>query len=191
MRKKRREIRCSLVGLVMVSLVVGTTIGCASGPDERASNDRESQTVMGSPPSEDSEDYEFAAPPRHPGDHGEVQTRGSGQESAEREPDVIYRSEIEELKNYGPSVVLKHVDTEASHEDGSFVGFQIVDVSEAAHSIIAPHLRVGDVVTHINLVRLQRPDDYVEAWNTLDDVQEIRIDFQRDGKEKQAVWRVQ
>lgn len=181
-----------IVALALSALLVAGLVACSTGSDSRRTTERGPDVVMGSPPPESSEDYEFAPPPRHPGAHGDVSRNQQPRAQERQRPEgVIFRDDIRRLRNFGPSLVLEHVDTDPRHEDGRFVGFRIVDVSERAHHYISPQLRVGDVITHINLVRLQRPDDYLEAWNTLEDVDEIRIDFLRDGEAGHALWSVE
>lgn len=175
---------------VILALGLLLSVGCATSSGSLREFERGPDTVQGSPPAEDSEDYEFAPPPQHPGFHGEVASRTQVQASMEREPGVIGRAEIRQLMDFGPAIVWEHVDTEPQHEDGRFVGFMIVDLSTRAHDVLAPDLRVGDVVTHVNLVKLERPDHYMEVWAELPEASEIRIDFLRDGQQESAVWQV-
>lgn len=164
--------------------------GCTTTSDGARSFERGPDKVMGSPPSESSEDYEFAPPPRHPGPHGEVENTPRRASTQPREPGVIRRGELQRFMEFGPSVVWEHVDTEPQHESGRFQGFMIVDLSRGAHEVLSPEVRVGDVITHINLVRLERPDHYMEIWEELPRAEEIRIDFLRDGEAMNATWQV-
>ena len=174
---------------IVICALVGLVAGCATAPDGRQGFERGPDRVMGTPPTEGGEDYEFAPPPRHPGPHGEVGV-GSRQEVLEQEPGVFRRSQIARLLEFGPAVILEHVDTEPSYEEGRFVGFMIVDFSDQAHSYVSPELRVGDVITHLNLVQVERPDDYLEVWNQLGEATEIRVDFLRDGERMHQIWQI-
>ena len=176
---------------ILVGTLALLVVGCATAPDGRRNIERGPDRVLGEPPEEGSEDFEVAPPPRHPGPHGEVSVSNSERFDGEvREPGVFRRSEIGRLLEFGPAVVLEHVDTEPSYEEGRFLGFMIVDFSDQAQSYVSPELRVGDVITHLNLVRVERPDHYLEVWNQLGEAEEIRIDFLRDGEALHQSWRV-
>ena len=175
-----------------VVLVVFGICGCSTGPDARSDRDSGPDEVVGSPPEEGSEEYEFAAPPRHPGRHGDVADRGEASpETSGDSEDGVTRDDVDRLRNFGPSVILEHVRLEPSHDDDGFVGFEIVEMSPSAARYAEPDLVRGDVVTHVNLVRLEKPDDYMEAWETLEDAREIRIDFKRDGEDQSLSWPVE
>lgn len=177
---------------VAVAVIALSLVGCASTPDMRRNEERGPEQVMGSPPSVDSEDYEFAPPPPHPGVHGRVGEHAHpGVAQATVSDGAVSRADLERFLKLGPSVVFAHVDTEPYREDEKFVGFRVIDASDQALELMSPKLRVGDVVTHINLVRLERPDDYVTIWEELGEAAEVRIDFLRDGEAGQAIWELQ
>ncbi len=164
---------------------------CSSGPDLRE-DDRDSgpDEVLGAPPEEGSEDYEFAPPPRNPATPPKAEGEppaGEWDSSAE----VIDRYYLEQLEQFGPAVVLQHVDTAPVHDEDGFVGFEIVELSATASHYVEPRLQVGDVVTHVNLVRLEKPDDYREAWDTLADAEELRVDIERNGESEEILWAVE
>lgn len=166
---------------------VGMVAGCSSSPESDPSMDE----VVGTPPDEDSEDHEFALPPRHPGAHGDVDTQKPVEaESGYPQTEAVQPQQIDRLQRLGPSVVFEHIRTEPKHDD-AFVGFEIVEISEVARPYVEAHLQKGDVITHLNLVRLEKPDDYMEAWDTLGETDQIRVDFERDGEAKEAIWEVE
>lgn len=189
----RRELTTTIgVVAVVAGLVAAGLTGCASGPDEEDSAPEE---VVGQPPDEESEDFEFAPPPSHPGEHGDVDGPAgdeSGDVETSPDPDVVTEAEIEELQRFGPSVVMQHVDAQPAYDgDDEFVGFELVEASETAREYLEPKLQVGDVITHVNLVRLEQPDDYMEAWDSLEGADEVRIDVVRDGDDREVVWEVE
>lgn len=179
--------------ILLISTVLLSFAGCASSPDMRRNDERGPEQVMGAPPSVESEDYEFAPPPVHPGEHGRVgQSVEPGKaDRAGRSEGVVSRADLKELLRLGPSTVFTHVDVEPYRADGEFVGFRIIDASDAALAVISPRLRVGDIVTHVNQKRLERPDDYVQIWEKLGEAQEVRIDFMRGGERQQAIWEIE
>ncbi len=181
---RRRGVVAAWV--VALCMVAGA---CATSPEKREI-DRGPDQVVGDPPTEESEDYEFAPPPRHPGHHGDV-SMDSPAPATPAGRDAVARQDLNRLLQYGPSVIFQHVDTDPYREGERFVGFRIIDLSDRAQEILSPRLRVGDVVTHVNLVKVERPEDYTEVWESLEDAEEIRVDFLRDGEAEQVIWRVQ
>lgn len=172
--------------LVAAASLAWMALGCSSGPEEE---DESMDEIMGSPPDEDSPDYEFALPDLYDGDADEAASEGPTTPGYP-ETEAVHKEQIDELKRYGPSIVFEHVRTEPMHDDG-FVGFAIVEISATARPYLEAKIEEGDVITHINLVRLETPDDYLEAWEALSETEEIRIDFERDGKSKEATWNVE
>lgn len=188
----RRDIAVRIAfAVAWVGLVGAPMVGCASGPDQQQPADDQ---IVGQPPEEESEDYEFAPPPEHPGQHGDIQGDAEPVEDVETasEPGVVTEAEIEQLKRYGPAVVMQHVDARPAYgEDDEFIGFRIEEASETARQYLEPDIEVGDVVTHVNLVELEQPDDYMEAWESLEGADEVRFDVIRDGQQEDVVLDVQ
>lgn len=115
-------------------------------------------------------------------EQAQVETEGAADEN------VVARSELERFLERGPSYVLTVVTVEPIHRDNQFQGYQITEVSRGAREFMTPQLRVGDIVTHINGVRMLRPEDFMQAWRSLDRVSTIRIDFLRQNAQHNAVW---
>ncbi len=180
-----RSIQTTMACLVAV-LALTLAAGCATGSNSGAEKDSGPDEIVGQPPSADSEDYQFAMPETGPRDEKLVQPTGDAEGEG-----AITGEHLRYLRQRGPSVVLEHVETRPHHQDGRFVGFEIVAISEAAGVYAEPDLQIGDVITHVNLVRMQKPDDYMEAWETLEEASEIRIDFKRDGEDGHVLWPVE
>ena len=109
------------------------------------------------------------------------------EESAEGQA-FVDRAELDAFVERGPSYVLTVVIVEPVHRNGQFQGYQITDVTRGAREFITPQLRVGDIVTHVNGIRLMRPEDYMQAWRSLEKVGTILVDFVRQNEPSTAVW---
>lgn len=103
---------------------------------------------------------------------------------------AVTKSDLDSFIAQGPPYALSVVTVEPFKEGKKMVGFQIVDLTQNAEARLKPHLVRGDVITHINGLKLRTPDDYFEAWKTLTDAQSIRVDFVRDGEAQNVVWMV-
>lgn len=111
-------------------------------------------------------------------------------EASDTDPSVS-RAEVDAFMEKGPPHVLTLVTVEPSRNDaGAFVGYQIVDVTRGARNFMMPQLRVGDVVTHVNGIKQSKPDDLVNAWKALRQVDAVRVDFTRKGEPMTATWRI-
>jgi S1-C subfamily serine protease len=125
-------------------------------------------------------------------DEGEADGDSEGEaEGGQQAADTVTSEELDSFLDRGPSYALTLVEVEPSRADGAFQGFEIVSMAEPANRFVSPHLTKGDVITHINGVRLEKPDDYLAAWKQLDEVSTIRVDFIRDGASEHATWQVQ
>ena len=104
---------------------------------------------------------------------------------------VVTRTDLDALLDRGPAYALGQVRVKASKAGGKFRGFEIVSLTPQAQSAVASQLQVGDVITHLNGVRLQKPGDYMDAWKGLKKVRAIRIDYLRKDQAQSARWNVQ
>ena len=155
--------------------------------EERASSER----VLHGPPADADQPIEvprggpileeYTTPPEVDGASGAL----SGEERASAE---IGRAELDRLLSQGPGWGLAQVEVNPVRADGSFLGFEIIRFSSAARAHISPPLEVGDVITHLNGVKLVRPDDYSQAWQMGRSLPSVRIDFLREGSPGHAIW---
>ncbi|QDG49756.1 hypothetical protein FIV42_03090 [Persicimonas caeni] len=186
-----------LLLLVTVSLV---WTGCASSSSADKESDAASESVSGQPPSAE-EDTPKPLPKGPEVQLGSAQTDGEqkaeeavggddGEDAAEAGA-VVSRAELDRFIDKGPPFALTMVKVSPSRADGKFQGFEITAMKRSAAEAVAPQLVPGDIVTHINGVRMEKPDDYLNAWKLLGEVSKVRIDFIRDGEAKHAIWRVQ
>lgn len=180
--------------LLIATVFCGATIalsGCATGANQAESDD----TEVGQPPAEGEADREPANPPKGPsvdmsdGGEGEPEQEQAATPPSEDAPTVT-PAEIETFMEKGPPYALTVTRVEPHRINGAFAGFEIIAMHPSAKRFVDPELAVGDVVTHINGVRMKKPDDYLAAWKLLDDVDAIRIKYTRDGEQREAVWRV-
>ncbi len=187
----------SKYAVVLVVALGMALAGCASS-SKAAQSDASAQKVEGEPPN-GAADAPHALPK---GPAVEVGKAHVDQEASETQGDtaggpdaadaaVISRAQLDAFIKKGPSFALTQVKVEPARTDGKFQGFEIVDMKEGARKALAPQVVKGDVITHINGVRVKKPADYLNAWKLLEDISKIRIDFVRDGQAKHATWRVQ
>jgi len=117
---------------------------------------------------------------------------GADPSAPEASGDRTYISEdgIEALLEGGPAYIFRVVTVEPVERDGTFRGYRIVEFSDVAREAVEPQLRVGDVVTEVNGVPIERPDDYMAAWEKLKHRSVLEVEFRRDGDVTRALWYV-
>lgn len=79
---------------------------------------------------------------------------------------------------------LRLVEVEAETRSGSFLGWRLVSLPESQPSWL--DVAVGDVVTAINGMSVERPEDAQQIWEMLQVASEVRIDLLR-GEEERSV----
>lgn len=147
------------------------------GPEVKVDGDIEREGESG--------DRERAKSSETSGEANRGEERASSGEAA-----TVTPAEIRTFREKGPSYIFRVVKLEPYRVDGDFKGYEVVGAAASAEEIMTPQVQVGDVVTHVNDVRIARPKHYMEVWKNLDDVDRVRVRLVRDGDEEQAVWRI-
>ncbi len=89
------------------------------------------------------------------------------------------------LTMQGPPWILRRViSEEVLRHDGKFAGWRLVGLPEEWSSI---DLKPGDVVSRVNGLPLETPDQFWEAWKSVAKAPEVRIDLSRDGVARQVI----
>lgn len=77
---------------------------------------------------------------------------------------------------------LRLIEIEHEADGGRFLGWRIVALPSTTPSWLDVH--VGDVVTAVNGMGVERPEDAQQIWEILQVASEIRIDLTRDGERR-------
>lgn len=97
----------------------------------------------------------------------------------------IPRGALAAVLDAGLGRFLQGVETEPELEGGRFVGFRIVSLYPDDERMRAVDLAPGDVVTSVNGLPIERPEQAAQVWSSLRVVSELLIDYRRDGAERQ------
>jgi len=73
---------------------------------------------------------------------------------------------------------------EVLRSDGKFTGWRMVGLPEEWKDV---DLRPGDIVTRVNGLAIETPDDAWEAWKSVAKAVDLRITLTRDGGQRQLV----
>jgi hypothetical protein len=135
-------------------------LGCGGAPPAKAPNP---------PPAAKSaaESAAAKAPPPVPSGH-----------LARREVDRV-------LTRFGPPWLLRRVmPEEVFDKAGKFAGWRVTGLPQEWSAF---DLRPGDVVSRVNGLPLETPDDAWEAWKSVAKAPQIRISLDRDGAARELV----
>lgn len=168
--------RLILTGLCAFAMACG---GAQTRSDEGPTQDPPTDAASGQLPS---------GPPVLVEEVGRSSSVDAGQ-AGESAPEVA-QGDVKAFMTRGPSFALTQIVVDPVHGKSGFVGYKLVSATSDAQAFLRPQVKLGDVITHLNGVRIERPDDYLRAWNALKDTGVIRIDFLRDETASVATWAV-
>lgn len=99
-------------------------------------------------------------------------------------PTTLERAEVDRVVDAGLGRFLQSVSVEASLVDGRFQGFRIVELrpSDAWRGV---DLKVGDVVTRVNDMPIERPQEAYDAFVSLKKANALVVSYLRSGKPRE------
>ncbi len=95
---------------------------------------------------------------------------------------TLHRADVHRVVAKGLGAFLTRVsldDEPATTPDGKFVGFRIAALQ--GNSWKGVDLKPGDVVTKVNGFPIERPEQALEVFQSLDVASELRVGVERDG----------
>ncbi|MFO0589874.1 MAG: serine protease [Polyangiaceae bacterium] len=98
-------------------------------------------------------------------------------------PGHLARADVERVLRQGPPWLLRRVVPEEVIREGKFFGWRVLSMPDDWKI----DLKNGDIVTKVNGLGLERPDDLWSAWMQLQSAVELRVSIERDGKSRDVV----
>jgi hypothetical protein len=101
-------------------------------------------------------------------------------------PGHLLRAEVDQiLVSQGPPWLLRRVlSEEVMRADGKFAGWRLVGLPEEWRDV---DLKPGDIVSRVNGLPLETPDQFWEAWKSMAGAMAVNISLTRDGAPRQVV----
>ncbi|NOU27739.1 MAG: hypothetical protein HOO96_07545 [Polyangiaceae bacterium] len=101
-------------------------------------------------------------------------------------PGTVRRSALQETIAGGLGGFLQHVEfsDEPVMRQGQFVGFRVARLYPEDYWT-GVDLRAGDVVSKVNGMPIERPEQALVAFRSLAGAKEILVDVERDGQKRQ------
>ncbi len=98
-------------------------------------------------------------------------------------PGHLARGDVERVLRQGPPWLLRRVVPEEVIREGKFIGWRMLSLPEDWKV----DLKNGDIVTKVNGLSIERPDDLWAAWMQMQSAVELRVSIERDGKPRDLV----
>lgn len=102
----------------------------------------------------------------------------------------ITREELLPILEGGLGRFLGGVGTEPEIEAGRFVGWRIVRLYPDDPRFQGIALQPGDVVTRVNALPIERPEQAFQVWDGLRVASELVVDYRRDGDARQMRYAI-
>lgn len=99
----------------------------------------------------------------------------------------LNRAEVDDALSKGPPWLLRRVAVEEVLREGKFVGWRVVAVPPEWSGI---DLKAGDVVTRVNGMPIERPDELYTAWSSLVVASDLKVAYERGGAPRELVFHI-
>ena len=104
-------------------------------------------------------------------------------------PGRLARADVDKVVlSNGPPWILERVPIEEVIHDGKFVGWRVMAMPEPWSAV---DLKPGDVVTRVNGVFIERPEDLFMVWTSLVVASDLRIAYERGGAAREVAFHIE
>lgn len=104
---------------------------------------------------------------------------------------TIPRAELLSALERGPSWLIQKVTVRPVLLDRQFYGFQLVSLFPEDPALQTLPIQVGDIVQQVNGQSIERPDQFMRAWESLTSADVLSIRVIRDGRPLMITWLIQ
>ena len=103
---------------------------------------------------------------------------------------TLSRSEFDAAIARGPQRIVAAVEVTPALDHGRFVGFQIVRFRPDADLAGCQSLQPGDVLISVNRESLERPEQFMRAWDVVKAASALEVEILRAGQRQIYRWRI-
>lgn len=108
-------------------------------------------------------------------------------EPASLPPGHLSRDVVDKVLGQGPPWILRRVLMEEVIRGDKFVGWRMLKLPDEWHGV---DLKAGDVVTRVNGMPVERPDEFFSAWSSLAVASDLRVAYERDGAARELTYHI-
>ena len=106
---------------------------------------------------------------------------------------ALRRSAVRDVVGAGLGTFLQRVDIDVDHPvfvAGKFHGFRIAGLRGDPRFWRGVDLRPGDVVVRVNGFGIERPDDAMQAFGSLEVASELKVEYEREGQPRELHFEI-
>jgi hypothetical protein len=104
-------------------------------------------------------------------------------------PGMLWRRDVNAALDAGLGRFLQHVDLQPQVDQGTFIGFRIVELRPPAWWQ-GVDLSIGDVVTQVNGMPIEQPTDAHAAFESLRKTNTLEVSYLRSGQPHQLKYTI-
>ena len=104
---------------------------------------------------------------------------------------TISRATLDEALARGPSWLIQQVTVRPVLFDRRFYGFQVVSLFPDRPALQDLPLKIGDIIQQANGISIERPDQFMKAWESLAGADHLSIRVVRDGRPLMITWMIE
>ncbi len=108
----------------------------------------------------------------------------------EMEAGVISRAALQSVLASGIGKFLQQVRAEPSVTRGRFIGWRMVSLFPDRSDVHVQVLRAGDTVTRVNGQSIERPEQFMNVWQSLATESDLVLHVERAGKQSQLRYHI-
>ena len=116
-----------------------------------------------------------------------VVTPAHAQETIEGD---LSRASLDKLIAAGPHALIASVDVKPAKDKGRFIGFLLTGARPNSPLASSQTIRVGDIFVAVNGQSVERPDQFMSAWEALGAKDTLTVTVVRQGKRIRYVWKI-
>jgi type II secretory pathway component PulC len=103
---------------------------------------------------------------------------------------VIKRAELERVLSESAGAFLSHVDPQPTFRGARFAGWRLNAFFPGDPRFAGVDLRAGDVVTRINGLPIEQPEQFMQVWEGARFRRDLTVDIVRDGAPRTLRWAI-
>ncbi len=102
----------------------------------------------------------------------------------------LSRSLVKKVMERGPQRFVAGLRVSAHLVEGRFVGFRIDGFTSEGPLVNSRHILPGDVVVRVNREPIERPEQFMRAWDVVRDADNLDVLLLRGGQQLRYHWKI-
>jgi type II secretory pathway component PulC len=102
----------------------------------------------------------------------------------------LSRVALKKVMERGPQRFVAGVRVSPHLVEGRFVGFRIDGFSSDGPLVNGRHILPGDVVVRVNQEPIERPEQFMRAWDVVRGADALDVELLRGGQSLRYVWKI-